>query len=163
GSCTCDDGYGANTGGGVGSAISVNSTLAASCSCNSTDTCPYCNSNSGCCSSSDGCNTSCVGGNLCYYNQTFYTYTDFCALLLCTSTFYTNYGTHTSYPCSCSGCTTSNCNTNCRSGCNGGSCTCNYNNDPSCHYSTCSGQSGCAITFSAVATSYNVSYYYCHF
>ncbi|CAF4339208.1 unnamed protein product, partial [Adineta steineri] len=119
-----DDGYGANTGGGFGSAISVNSTLAASCSCNSTDTCPYCNSNSGCCSSSDGCNTSCVGGNLCYYNQTFYTYTDFCALLLCTSTFYTNYGTHTSYPCSCSGCTTSNCNTNCRSGCNGGSCGC---------------------------------------
>ncbi|CAF1637537.1 unnamed protein product, partial [Rotaria magnacalcarata] len=112
---------------------------------------------------SDGCNTSCVGGNLCYYNQTFYTYTDFCALLLCTSTFYTNYGIHTSYPCSCSGCTTSNCNTNCRSGCNGGSCTCNYNNDPGCHYSTCSGQSGCAITFSAVTTSYNVSYYYCHF
>ncbi|CAF4652704.1 unnamed protein product, partial [Rotaria magnacalcarata] len=77
---------------------------------------------------------------LCDYNGGFYTYTDFCALHTCTNTYYTNHGTHTTYTCSCNGCST-------LCGCGSGGCGgfgfgdyCGCFPGPGCNFfSTCSG------------------------
>ncbi|CAF2169429.1 unnamed protein product, partial [Rotaria magnacalcarata] len=81
---------------------------------------------------------------LCDYNGGFYTYTDFCALHTCTNTYYTNHGTHTTYTCSCNGCST-------LCGCGSGGCGgfgfgdyCGCFPGPGCNFfSTCS---GCSVS-----------------
>ncbi|CAF2171472.1 unnamed protein product [Rotaria magnacalcarata] len=112
-------------------------------------------------------------------------------IITCTNTYYTNHGTHTTYTCSCNGCST-------LCGCGSGGCGggfgfgdyCGCFPGPGCNFFSTSKYlffikdlqkspttelcfntnnivdqnscSGCSVSHTPTTSTYNTSYYYCH-